>query len=50
MYKVSQGQCILERTFSEKGGHTHNFQRAASEAYKYISPKIASIIKEQIQL
>lgn len=50
MYKVSQEQCILERTFSEKGGHTHNFQRAAREAYKYISPKIASTIKEQIQL
>lgn len=50
MYKVSQGLCVFEKSFSEKGGHTQDFQRAAGEAYKYLSPQIASIIKKQIQL
>ena len=47
--KTPTGQRIFEDQISEKGGHTHNFEQAACDAYKQISPKISKIIKEQIQ-
>lgn len=47
--KGTTEQRIYEDAISEKGGHTHNFEQAARDAYKYISPKISKIIKEQIQ-
>ena len=47
--KTTTGQRIYENAISEKGGHTHNFEQAARQAYKDISPKITKIIKEQIQ-
>ncbi|MBQ7530098.1 MAG: hypothetical protein IJT12_00115 [Paludibacteraceae bacterium] len=47
--KTTTGQRIFEDQISEKGGHTHNFEQAARDAYKHISPKISALIKEQIQ-
>ncbi|MBR1878095.1 MAG: hypothetical protein IJ814_03700 [Paludibacteraceae bacterium] len=47
--KTTTGQRIYEDAISEKGGHTHNYEQAARQAYKDISPKISKIIKEQIQ-
>lgn len=47
--KNATGQRIYEDAISQKGGHTHNFEQAARDAYKQISPKISKIIKEQIQ-
>lgn len=47
--KTATGQQIYENEISEKGGHTHNYEQAAREAYKFISPQISKIIKEQIQ-
>ena len=47
--KTATGQRIYENEISEKGGHTHNFDQAARDAYKIISPEISKIIKEQIQ-
>ena len=47
--KGATGQRIYEDAISEKGGHTHNYEQAARQAYKDISPKISKIIKEQIQ-
>lgn len=47
--KIATGQRIYENAISEKGGHTHNFEQAARDAYKHISPKIIAIIKEQIK-
>jgi len=45
----ANGKRIYQNAFSEKGGHTHNYEQAARQAYKDISPKISTIIKEQIQ-
>ena len=47
--KTTTGQRIFEDQISEKGGHTMNFEQAARDAYKSISPKISEIIKNQIQ-
>ncbi|MBR1878888.1 MAG: hypothetical protein IJ814_07815 [Paludibacteraceae bacterium] len=47
--KTTTGQRIYEDAISEKGGHTHNYEQAARQAYKDISPRISKIIKEQIQ-
>jgi len=47
--KTATGQRIYENSISEKGGHTHNYEQAARQAYRDISPKISQIIKEQIQ-
>ena len=47
--KTTTGQRIYEDQISEKGGHTHNYEQAARDAYKHISPKISEIIKQQIQ-
>ena len=47
--KTATGQRIYEDVISEKGGHTINYEQAARQAYRDISPKISKIIKEQIQ-
>ena len=47
--KTTTGQRIYENQISEKGGHTYNYEQAARQAYKDISPRISKIIKEQIQ-
>ncbi|MBQ6747898.1 MAG: hypothetical protein IJR09_00515, partial [Paludibacteraceae bacterium] len=47
--KGATRQRIYEDAISEKGGHTHNYEQAARQAYKDLSPKISAIIKEQIQ-
>ena len=47
--KTATGQRIFEDQISEKGSHTHNFEQAARDGYKKISPKISEIIKQQIQ-
>ncbi len=47
--KTATGQRIFEDLISEKGSHTHNFEQAARDGYKNISPKISEIIKKQIQ-
>lgn len=43
------GQRIYADAISEKGGHTINYEQAARDAYRQISPKISNLIKEQIQ-
>lgn len=47
--KTATGQRLFEDQISEKGSHTHNFEQAARDGYKHISPKISEIIKQQIQ-
>lgn len=47
--KMATRQRIYENSISEKGGHTHNYEQAARQAYKDISPMISRIIREQIQ-
>lgn len=47
--KMATGQRIYENQISVKGGHTINYEQAARQAYRDISPKISKIIKEQIQ-
>ena len=47
--KMATRQRIYENQISEKGGHTINYEQAARQAYRDISPKISKIIKEQIQ-
>lgn len=47
--KIATGKCICQKHITEKGGHFCGFNQAAKEAYKYIVPKISSIINEQIQ-
>ena len=46
--KTATGQRVYENMFTEKGGHTHNYQQAAREAYKYLTPKIRKIVEEQV--
>lgn len=47
--KTATGQRIYEDVISEKGGHTINYEQAARQAYRDISPKLSAIIKQQIQ-
>ena len=47
--KTATGQRVYENMFTEKGGHTHNYQQAAREAYKYLTPKIRKIVEEQVK-
>lgn len=47
--KVNTGQTVYEDRLSEKGGHTHNYEQAARDGYKHLSPKISDTIKQQIQ-
>ena len=47
--KTATGQRVYENMFSEKGGHTHNYQQAAREAYKNLTPKICKVVEEQVK-
>ena len=47
--KTATGQRVYENIFTEKGGHTHNYQQAAREAYKYLTPKIRKVVEEQVK-
>lgn len=47
--KLANGKRVYEDAISEKGGHTHNYEKAAREAYKYLVPRISAIIKEQLE-
>ena len=47
--KTFTGQRIYKDAISQKGGHSHNYEQAARQAYKDISPKISDIIKKQLQ-
>ena len=46
--KTATGQRVYENMFSEKGGHTHNYEQAARDAYKYLLPKLRNVLDEQI--
>lgn len=46
--KTTTGQRVYENMFSEKGGHTHNYEQAAREAYKYLLPKLREVLDEYI--
>ena len=47
--KTATGQRVYENMFTEKGGHTHNYQQAARDAYKYLTPKISQVVREQVK-
>ncbi len=47
--KTATGQRVYENMFTEKGGHTHNYQQAAREAYKYLTPKLRTAIELQVK-
>ncbi len=47
--KTATGQRMYENMFTEKGGHTHNYQQAARDAYKYLTPKICQVVREQVK-
>lgn len=47
--KVVTNQKIYEDMITEKGGHTHNFNDAARDAYKKITPKIINLITENLK-
>ena len=47
--KTATGQRVYENMFTEKGGHTHNYQQAARDAYKYLTPKISQVVQEQVK-
>ncbi len=47
--KTATGQRVYENMFTEKGGHTHNYEQAARDAYKYVTPKICQVIEEQVK-
>lgn len=47
--KVVTNQRIYEDMLTEKGGHTHNFNEAARDAYKKITPEIINLITENIK-
>lgn len=47
--KMANGKRIYEDAMSAKGGHTHNYDKAAREAFRDLVPVISSIIKEHIQ-
>ena len=47
--KTATGQRVYENMFTEKGGHTHNYEQAARDAYKYVTPKICQVVEEQVK-
>ena len=47
--KTATGQRVYENMFTEKGGHTHNYNQAARDAYKYVTPKICQVVEEQVK-
>lgn len=42
--KTATGQRVYENMFSEKGGHTHNYEQAARDAYKYLLPQLRKVL------
>lgn len=46
--KLANNKRVFEDAMSEKGGHTHNYDKAAREAYKHLVPRLSAVIKEQI--
>ena len=47
--KSATNQLVYEDMLSEKGGHTHNYEQAARDAYKYLTPKICKAVEEQVK-
>lgn len=47
--KTATGQRVYENMFLEKGGHTHNYEQAARDAYKCVTPKICQVVEEQVK-
>ena len=47
--KKKDNKRVYEGSLSRKGGHTHNFEKAAYEAYRDMVPQISAIIEEQIK-
>ena len=47
--KTATGQRVYENMFTEKGGHTHNYEQAARDAYKYVTPKICQVVEDQVK-
>lgn len=47
--KSATNQLVYEDMLSEKGGHTHNYEQAARDAYKYLIPKICKAVEEQVK-
>jgi len=47
--KTASGKRICQKRISEKGGDMSDYKYAAIEAYKYLVPKVSTIIKEQMQ-
>ena len=47
--KTATGQRVYENMFSEKGGHTHNYDQAARDAYKYLLPKLREVLDDYIR-
>lgn len=46
---ITEQRVFANQLPSEKGAHTFNYEEAARNAYKDVSPKISNIIKQQIQ-
>lgn len=49
MDKIANGKRVLEDAMSEKGGHTFNYEQAALDAYKHLTPRLSAAIKAQIE-
>lgn len=47
--KMANNKRVYSDAISEKGGHSHNYEKAAREAYKSIIPRVSTLIKDQIQ-
>lgn len=47
--KVVTNQRIYSNSISEKGGHTKDYENAARDAYKEITPKIEKILLDNIE-
>lgn len=47
--KTPTSQRVYEDIFTEKGGHTHNYEQAAREAYRHLTPELCNAIIAQIK-
>ena len=47
--KTVTSQRIYENRITVQGAHTHNYEQAARQAYKDISPQISQIIQKQLK-
>ena len=47
--KTATSQRIYENRITVQGAHTHNYEQAARQAYKDLSPKISQIIQKQLK-